>query len=179
LRCACGASGVSGRRALGRAKASAGSTGAHGLTLRSALGAKEGGARRLQPVRALDPSVCLSVAQEEIAFAAALAAETYLTAKKKKELTGEDTNFVHPAAVIGVILLSSGLIQTQNDLLGKVGFLFSSIAAFAVIGKYAKRFLEAGEGAIDDWPGPKAVPAFGIFMSLMAFLASTQALTRV
>ncbi len=77
--------------------------------------------------------------------AALLAAETYLSAKKKKELTGEDTNLFHPSIVVGVIVVSSGLLSSRNELLGKVGLLFTSIAAFAVIGKYAKRFLEAGE----------------------------------
>ena len=78
-------------------------------------------------------------------IAIALAAETYLSAKKKKELTGEDTNLLHPGIAVGVITVSAGLVSTQNDVLGRVGLLFSSIAAFAIIGKYAKRFLEAGE----------------------------------
>ena len=51
----------------------------------------------------------------------------------------------HPSIVVGVIVVSSGLVSSRNELLGKVGLLFTSIAAFAVIGKYAKRFLEAGE----------------------------------
>jgi len=134
---------------------------------------------RLEPPKALDASICLSVAQEEVAFAALLAAETYLSAKKKKELTGEDTNLFHPSIVVGVIVVSSGLVSSRNELLGKVGLLFTSIAAFAVIGKYAKRFLEAEVGTTEEFPGPKALPAFCIFASLMAFLASTQALTKV
>ncbi|QDZ21793.1 hypothetical protein HOP50_06g43340 [Chloropicon primus] len=131
--------------------------------------------------RALDQSICLSVAQEELAFAVAVAAETFLSARKKKELTGEDTNFFQPAVIVGVIAVSSGLVYTRNDLLGRVGLLFNSIAAFAVIGSYSKRFLEAPESSNEEneFPGPKGTPAFGIFMSLMAFLASTQALTRV
>lgn len=74
------------------------------------------GSAALRPLRALDASVCLSVAQEEIAFALAIAAETYLSAKKKKEETGEDTNLFHPTAVVGVIVASSGLIYSRCAL---------------------------------------------------------------
>ena len=56
------------------------------------------------------------MAQEEIAFALAIAAETYLSAKKKKEETGEDTNLFHPTAVVGVIVASSGLIYSRCAL---------------------------------------------------------------
>ena len=101
----------------------------------------------MRPLRALDASICLSVAQEELAFALAIAAETYLSAEKKKEETGEETNFFQPSVVIGAIILSSGLVYSRNELLGRVGLLFTSIAAFAVIGNYAKRFLDAGESA--------------------------------
>ena len=77
--------------------------------------------------------------------AAVLAAETYLSAKKKKELTGQDTNLLQPCIAVGVIVAASGLVYTRNDVLGRVGLLFSSIAAFVIIGNYAKRFLEAGK----------------------------------
>ena len=132
-----------------------------------------------RPLRALDSSVCLSVSQEEFAFALLFAAETLSTARKNKEETGEDTNLFEPTAVVGVIAASSVLIYTRNDLLGRLGLLFAAIAAFYVIGKYSKRFLDAGEGTSEDFPGPKGLPAFGIFASLMAFLAATEALTRV
>ena len=122
----------------------AGPRAAVGLGRRSARSANGGGVR---PLRALDASICLSVAQEELAFALAIAAETYLSAEKKKEETGEETNFFQPSVVIGAIILSSGLVYSRNELLGRVGLLFTSIAAFAVIGNYAKRFLDAGESA--------------------------------
>merc|ERR1719389_1017541 len=73
---------------------------------------------RLEPPKALDASICLSVAQEELAFAAVLAAETYLSAKKKKELTGQDTNLLQPSIAVGVIVAASGLVYTRNDVLG-------------------------------------------------------------
>jgi len=133
---------------------------------------------------ALDPSVCISVAQQEIAFGVAIGIENYYSSSRR----GKDANWVPTFVAMGSLFASAGLIFTQSELWGRVGFLFCAIITFVVIGKYAKQFLDAGElpseaagidGDEDDWPGPQATPAFGIFMSLMAFLAATEGLAAL
>ena len=93
--------------------------------------------------RALDASVCLSVAQEEIAFGIAVGLLEASTSKNVE--LGEETNWTPIIAAIGSIFVCSGMIYSQNELIGKIGFLLCSIITFILIGRYSKIFLDAGK----------------------------------
>lgn len=104
-----------------------------------------------------------------------------MSTKDKPDATPgvEAIPLLYVGGAVGLQLLSSGLVLTRSELWARIGLLLCSIVAFVIIGKYAKQFLDAGQVESQEFPGPQALPAFGIFMSLMAFLASSQALTRV
>lgn len=78
----------------------------------------------------------------------------------------------------GGLLASAALIFTESDLGSRAGLVLAMICVGGLGATYVKRFVDTENDPL-EWPGPKALPGFGVFASWMAFLAATQSFASI
>jgi hypothetical protein len=140
-----------------------------------------GGSRsRVAPVTraAVDATVAYAVAQQNLVFAALVAAEcVYQQGNLPADYKGRP-ELPKIALPCGLFAGAFALIQTDQTVLSPGGLALGAVACF-FSGKY---FLDRYDAIVPDgmdWPGPRVFPGTGIIFSLFVFLANVEALPRI
>ena len=135
---------------------------------------------RIAPVTraAVDATVAYAVAQQNLVFAALVAAEcVYQQGNLPADYKGRP-ELPKIALPCGLFAGAFALIQTDQTVLSPGGLALGAVACF-FSGKY---FLDRYDAIVPDgmdWPGPRVFPGTGIIFSLFVFLANVEALPRI
>ena len=131
------------------------------------------GGSRVAPVTraAVDATVAYAVAQQNLVFAALVAAEcVYQQGNLPADYEGRP-ELPKIALPCGLFAGAFALIQTDQTVLSPGGLALGAVACF-FSGKY---FLDRYDAIVPDgmdWPGPRVFPGTGIIFSLFVFLAN-------
>ena len=127
---------------------------------------------------AVDATVAYAVAQQNLVFAALVAAEcAYQQGNLPADYEGRP-ELPKIALPCGLFAGAFALIQTDQTVLSPGGLALGAVACF-FSGKY---FLDRYDAIVPDgmdWPGPRVFPGTGIIFSLFVFLANVEALPRI
>ena len=127
---------------------------------------------------AVDATVAYAVAQQNLVFAALVAAEcVYQQGNLPADYEGRP-ELPKIALPCGLFAGAFALIQTDQTVLSPGGLALGAVACF-FSGKY---FLDRYDAIVPDgmdWPGPRVFPGTGIIFSLFVFLANVEALPRI
>jgi len=127
---------------------------------------------------AVDANVAYAVAQQNLVFAALVAAEcVYQQGNLPADYKGRP-DFAKIALPCGMFAGAFALIQSDQTVLSPGGLALGAVACL-FSGKY---FLDRYDALVPDgmdWPGPRVFPGTGIIFSLFVFLANVEALPRI
>ena len=127
---------------------------------------------------AVDATVAYAVAQQNLVFAALVAAEcVYQQGNLPEDYKGRPS-LPKIALPCGLFAGAFALIQTDQTVLSPGGLILGAVAC-GISGKY---FLDRYDAIVPDgmdWPGPRVYPGTGILFSLFVFLANVEALPRI
>mmetsp|Transcript_57357 Transcript_57357/g.181579 ORF Transcript_57357/g.181579 Transcript_57357/m.181579 type:complete len:192 (-) Transcript_57357:175-750(-) len=134
--------------------------------------------RRLIIKAAIDPSTAVAALQQDLAFVALIAGEGFYTQSIVKEGTEGRPSVADFGPLCAGLAVASALLASQTSFLSPAGALLGLLASGACGLHYVNRF-KATPGDPTEWPGPKAWPGAGAFVSFLAICTNLSCLTHI